>query len=319
MPSTPRRIIGVDIAKEKIDIHDLQQEKHRIVLAADYSKWVESLAQDKPDLIVMEASGGYQRDLVTLLAAAGIPFTVLNPRRVRDYAKSIGHFAKTDKIDARVIARYAEVNNLQPQPPPDASVAALRDLVARRRQLVEFHKAERNREQQARHPRVKKDIAATLKFLEKQIAKLEQDMDHEIKNTPSWHETEKLLVSVPGVGQTTARALIAEMPELGQLNRQKIAYLAGLAPLNDDSGKHSGQRHIQGGRASVRNALYMATVSATRHNPYIREFFQRLRNGEKAKKYKVALTACMRKMLLLLNSLVKTQKPFSMEVAGGTV
>jgi len=305
------RIIGVDIAKDKADIYDLRLQKHKVIEAAHYPQWVKSMASQKPDLVVMEASGGYERDLASQLAAAGIPLAIVNPRQVRDYAKAINHLAKTDSIDARVIALFAEATNVEAKPLPDSATWALSDLVERRRQLTAMRAAESNRKAQAKHPRVKTDIDDTLRFLDGQITKLEADMDREIQNSPVWREAEELLSSVPGVGPVTARVLIAEMPELGQLNREQAASLAGLAPFNDDSGKHQGMRHIQGGRHNVRNALYMATLSAIRHNPYIRRIYQHLTlTCEKPKKPKVALIACMRKLLLLLNSILKNKKTF---------
>ena len=307
------RIIGIDIAKDKADIYDLRQQRHQVIEADQYSKWVESLANEKPDLVVMEASGGYERDLAGRLAAVGIPLAIINPRQIRDYAKSINHFAKTDKIDSRVIALFAEAARIEAKPLADSATTALRDLVERRRQLVDMRAAESNRKAQARHPRVKADINTTLRFLGEQIAKLEEDMDREIQDTPAWRESENLLSSVPGIGPATARVLLTEMPELGQLNREEAACLAGLAPFNDDSGKHQGQRHIKGGRHNVRKALYMATLSATRYNPYIRRIYQRLLKGETGegpKKPKVAMIACMRKLLLLLNAILKTRTPF---------
>jgi transposase len=308
--SSPR-IIGVDVAKDKADVYDLQQQRHHVLEASGYPAWVKTLAQDKPALVVLEASGGYERDLASLLAEAGIPLAIVNPRQVRDYAKATGHLAKTDEIDARVIALFAEATRLEAKPLADADTLALGDLVERRRQLVAMRVAESCREAQARHPRVKADIGQTLRFIQRQLEKLDQEMDRAIKNSPAWREAENLLASVPGVGKVTARVLLAEMPELGRLSRQEAASLAGLAPFNDDSGRHRGQRHIRGGRTGVRNALYMAALSAKKFNPYIRQIYQRL--IEKGKSKKAALTACMRKLLLLLNSLLKNKTPFTVK------
>ena len=277
--------------------------------AYSYREWVDSLAQDKPDLVLMEATGGCERVLAGLLAAAGIPLAVVNPRQVRDYAKAINQLAKTDKIDARIIALFAEATHVEAKPLSDSATQALRDLMERRRQLVTMRVAESNREYQAAHPRVKKDIASMLKFIDKQLAKLDDDLDGEIKNSPAWREAEDLLASVPGVGKITARTLLSEMPELGRLNRQKISSLAGLAPFNCDSGMYRGQRRIRGGRGQILRVLCMACVSAIKHNPLISRIYHRLRESGKAAK--VALTACMRKMLLLLNSILKNKTPFS--------
>jgi len=304
-----KRIIGVDIAKHKADAYDLQHQKHQTIEAENYSQWVDTLAKDKPDLVVMEATGGYERVLAGLLAAAGIPLAVVNPRQVRDYAKATNQLAKTDTIDARVIARFAEAVRIEAKPLVDAATQALRDLMERRRQLVAMRVAESNREAQAAHPRVKRDIASLLQFLDRQLARLDEDLDKDIHNSPAWREAEDLLSSVPGVGKVTARTLLSEMPELGQANRQEIASLAGLAPFNCDSGQYRGQRRIRGGRGQVRRVLYMASVSASRFNPSIRRFYRHLR--ESGKPAKVALTACMRKLLLLLNSILKNKTPFA--------
>ena len=235
-----KRIIGIDVAKHKVDIYDLQRQKHQTIEAKNYGEWVDALAQDKPDLVLMEATGGYERTLAGLLAAACIPLAIVNPRQVRDYAKSINQLAKTDKIDARIIALFAEATRVQAKPPVDSTTQALRNLVERRRQLVALRVAEGNREAQADHPRVKKGIAAMLQFIDEQLAALDDDLDREIKSSPAWREAEDLLSSVPGVGKVTARTLLSEMPELGQANRREIASLAGLAPFNDDSGRHRG-------------------------------------------------------------------------------
>lgn len=304
-----KRIIGIDIAKHKADIYDLQRQKHQTLEAKNYREWVDALAQNKPDLVIMEATGGYERVIAGLLAASGIPLAIVNPRQVRDFAKAANQLAKTDAIDARVIALFGEALKIEAKSLPDHATQALRDLMERRRQLVAMRVAESNREAQAALPRVKKDIASMLRFLDKQLTKLDDDLDREIKNTPAWREAENLLSGVPGVGKVTVRTLLSEMPELGRLNRREIASLAGLAPFNDDSAQHRGQRHIRGGRGNVRRVLYMASVSAVKHNPLIGRLYRRLR--ESGKTAKVALTACMRKLLLLLNSILKTKTPFS--------
>jgi len=307
-----RRIIGIDIAKNKADIYDTQTRKHQAIEADNYHEWISTLVVDKPDLVVMEATGGYERILAGLLSAAGIPLAIVNPRQVRDYAKSINQLAKTDAIDARVIAMFAQAVHIQAKELADSATQTMRDLMERRRQLVTMRVAEKNREAQAIHPRVKKDIADMLVFLDNQLARLDDDLDDHIKNSSVWREAENLLESVPGIGKVTARTLLADMPELGRLNRQAIAALAGLAPFNDDSAGHRGHRHIRGGREQIRRVLYMACVSAIRCNPFISEFYRRLRDAGKSAK--CALTACMRKMLLLLNSIMKNKTPFSLKI-----
>jgi len=310
MPNS--RIIGIDIAKNKADVYDTRTQKHQTIEVDNYLEWVNMLKRDKPDLVVMEATGGYQRILAGLLSIAGIPLAIVNPRQVRDYAKSINQLAKTDAIDARVIAMFAQAAHVQAKALADDATQAMRDLMERRRQLVSMRVAEKNRAAQAIHPRVEKDIADVLAFLDKRLANLDDDLDDQIRNSPIWREAEDLLASVPGVGKVTARTLLADMPELGRLNRQEIAALAGLAPFNDDSAQYRGCRHIRGGRCQVRRALYMACVSAIRCNSFIGDFYRRLR--EAGKSAKCALTACMRKMLLLLNSIMKNKIPFSPKI-----
>ena len=305
---SPKRIIGVDIAKGKVDIHDLQRQKHQTIQSNGYAAWVKSLAANKPDLVVMEATGGHERILAGLLAAAEIPLAIVNPRQVRDFAKATNQLAKTDKIDARVIAQFAIATQVEAHPLADAATQTLRDLMERRRQLVNIRVAESNREAQATNAIVLKGIAGMLDCIDQLLKELDSDLDKAIQESPAWREAEDLLASVPGVGKVTARTLLAELPELGRLNRQEIASLAGLAPFNCDSGLFRGQRRIRGGRGTVRRILFMACVSAIRFNPYIRKTCQGLR--ERGKKAKLALTACMRKMILLLNSILKNKKPF---------
>ena len=309
-----RHVIGIDIASEKADVYDNQTKKHETLRKEQYQEWVDKIAAEKPDLVLIEASGGYERVLAGLLAAAGVPVNIINPRQVRDYAKSINQLAKTDAIDAQVIARFAVANEIQAKPVADKMLQALRDLVERRRQLVRMCAVEETRLKQAFEPRVKKDIAATIKFLTKKLERLDKELDGEIKNNPAWRKAEDLLAGVPGVGKVTARTLLADMPELGTLNRREAAALAGVAPYNCDSGQFRGQRRISGGRMDVRNSLYMASLSAIRHNPAISRLYVRLTSaGKEAKK---ALVACMRKLLLQLNSILKNKTPFSVEVSG---
>ena len=305
-----RRIIGVDVAKGKVDVYDLQSKKSKTLALAQYPAWVEKLAQDKPDLVILEASGGYERQLVGHLAAAELPVAIVNPGRVRHFCQAIGYQAKTDEMDARGLALYAEAVNVQAQKLPDQATLDLRALLERRRQMVAIKAAETNRLEQAYLPRVKKSLKKSIQFYEKQIAALEAEIGEIVRDVPEWREAEDLLTTVPGVGEVTARTLLAEIPDLGQLDRQQIASLAGLAPFNDDSGKRQGKRHIRGGRSEVRRVLYMATMTAAIvvKNEYITPIYKRLL--EKGKTFKVAITACMRKMLLLLNSMMKNRRPF---------
>lgn len=303
-----KRIIGIDIAKHKCDVYHLHEQRHQCFAAKQYPDLVQALAEARPDLVVMEATGGYERTLAGLLAAEQIPLAVVNPRQVRDFAKATNQLAKTDAIDARVIALFAEAVKIEAKPLLDQETQALRDIMERRRQLVAWRVSEANREQQTDNPVVKQSVRAMLQAVDRQLTELDKELDDRIRKTPAWRESEELLSSVPGVGKGTARTLMSELPELGTLSRQKISGLVGLAPLNHDSGKYRGTRHIRGGRSKVRAALYMAAVSAMRFNPSIREFYRRLRASGKS--FKVAITACMRKLLVHLNAVMKKRTPY---------
>lgn len=299
----PPHIVGVDVAKDKIDIYSLKSRQHRTIKSAYYMDWVEELKKDPPELIVMEATGGCERHLASQLAAADLPVNVVNPAQVRHFAKACAQHAKTDAIDAQVIARFAEALKLKAKAVPDEQLQELKDLVERRRQLVTMRVAEENRLGRAATKRVRKSLGDVVEYINRQIAKIEAEIDDRIQRSPAWREAEDLLTSIPGVGPVTARTLVSELPELGRANRQEIAALAGLAPYNNDSGKHRGVRRVRGGRAAVRRALYMASLAAIRCNPTIRAFYTRLVNS--GKKAKVALTACSRKLLLYMNALMK--------------
>jgi transposase len=255
---------------------------------------------------VLEATGGYERPAVAAMLAAKLPVIVVNPRQVRDFARAIGQLAKTDTIDARLLARFA--TTLQPdiRPLPDEKTLVLQEKLARRRQLVAMRTAESNRLGQTFAPAVHASIQAVLDFLDRQLKDLDDGLDQAIKDTPAWQEKVDLLKGVPGVGDQTARSLVAQLPELGQCSRGQIAALVGVAPVNRDSGAMRGRRTTFGGRASVRTALYMATLVATRHNPKIRAYYQRLVNS--GKKKMVALVAAMRKLLIILNAMLRDQK-----------
>ena len=242
------------------------------------------------------------------LAAAGIPLAVVDQRQVRDFAKATNQLATTDAIHARVIALFAEAVNVQAKPLLDAQTQALRDIMERRRQLVAMRVSEANREQQAGNPTVRQSIKSMLQAVDRQLTALDEELDDRIRKTPAWRESEELLSSVPGVGKGTARTLMSELPELGSMGRQQISGLVGLAPLNHDSGKYRGTRHIRGGRSKVRAALYMAAVSATRLNPAIKVFYRRLRDA--GKPFKIAIPACIRKLLVHLNAIMKKRTPF---------
>jgi transposase len=270
---------------------------------------VERLQRERPQLLVLEATGGYELPAVVALVAAGLPVVVVNPRQIRDFARSTGQLAKTDGLDAAVLALFAE----RVQPPvralPDAATQALDALVARRRQLVEMLVAEQNRLGMARSRgdrTVTVSLMQTIAFLTRQLGVADREIGTMIRESPVWREREDLLRSVPGIGPVVARTLLAQLPELGRLDRRAIAKLVGVAPLNRDSGTWRGRRTIHGGRASVRAAIYMAALVASRRNPVLTAFYQRLLAAGKPKK--LALVACMRKLLTILNTMLRSQQ-----------
>jgi transposase len=274
---------------------------------------VEQLRTRRPACVVLEATGGLQVPLASALAVGGIPVAVVNPRQVRDFAKATGQLAKTDAIDAQVLARFADAVRPTPRPLPDEATQQLGALLTRRRQLIEMLVAEQQRMQRAPRP-IQRQIQAHLTWLKQQLAGLDEDLTHRIQATPLWCEHEDLLHSVPGIGPVVSRTLLAELPELGTLTHKQIAALVGVAPLNRDSGTLRGRRMIWGGRTVVRSVLYMSAVVAARHNPVIKAFYQRLRTAGKVPK--VALVACMHKLLTILNAMVKHQTPWRLSAQG---
>ena len=306
--STPIHV-GIDVSKGKVAVCILPQDERFEVPEEKYGQLAKKLIRLEPELVVMEATGGYERPLRLKLLKYGLPVAVVNPRQVRDYAKALGVLAKTDSIDSFIIARFAK--DVQPTPNRNESEEhqVLRELLARRRQLVSMRTSESNRRHQAVSKRVSCSIKESITHLNRQLRLLEQEIDTFIKKLPDWQEKEEILRSAPGVGEQTFRTLASELPELGELSREEIASLVGIAPLNRDSGKYHGRRHIRGGRIGVRNALYMACITAIRKNPVIRVFYERLRGC--GKQFKVALTACMRKLLTILNAMVKQKRKFS--------
>jgi len=267
-----------------------------------------------PTVIVVEATGGYERALVAACAAAGLPVAIVNPRQVRAFAQALGYTAKTDDIDADVLAAFGARVQPTPRALADAATQALAALVARRRQLIEMIGMERQRLEQAPPTgRITRDLRNHIRWLERRVSDVDDEIGTAIQTSPIWRVHEDLLRSVPGVGPITARTLLAELPELGTLDRRAIAALVGVAPFNCDSGQHRGHRHIWGGRASVRTALYMAAVSAARHNPTLATFYRRLRTA--GKPAKVALVATMRKLITILNAMLKHQARWNAEVA----
>ena len=261
------------------------------------------MQQISPTLIVMEATGGYETAAASTLGVAGLPLAIVNPRQARDFAKSLGRLAKTDKIDASVLAHFGEATRPEPRNLPDEQTVLLQALLVRRRQLINMLIAEKNRYGMT-HETQQMRVQEHIEWLEAELKDLDEALHEQLQQSPIWQEKERLLRSVPGVGPVTVMTLLAELPELGQINRKKIAALVGVAPFNCDSGKMHGKRAIWGGRAAVRNALYMATLSATRHNDVIRAHYHHLL--EEGKPKKVALVACMRKLLTILNALIRT-------------
>lgn len=303
--------VGIDVAKHSFDMAIVPEGKS---LSFDYDdNGLEQLLKQLPEagtcLIVMEATGGYQRRLVAELVNAGHHVAVANPRQVRDFAKGLGILAKTDRIDARMIARFGQ--HVRPRVVAKSSKkqVELEQFVIRRRQLIELRTAEKNRREAMTSKAVGKSVQRMIDVLNKQIKRFEKDILALIESDDDLKQKAELLNSVPGVGNVTSATLVAELPELGQLNRQQIAALAGLAPFNRDSGKFHGTRHIRGGRASVRSTLYMATLTARRCNPVIREFAQRLEAA--GKPFKVVMTACMRKLLVIINTMIKNNSHWS--------
>jgi transposase len=302
--------VGIDVSKGRLDVCVRPGEQHWSVGNDDKGRGdlVSKLASVSPTLVVLEATGGYQAPVVAELALAGIAVAVVNPRQVRDFAKATGRLAKTDAVDAAAIAHFAESIRPEPRAMVDEQTLELQALMVRRRQLIDMRTAETNRLEACRVERVRKDIHKTISWLTRRIGEVDDDIDKMIRKTPLWREREDLLSSAIGVGKTTARTLLTSLPELGTLNRRQIAALAGLAPFNNDSGKRVGKRSIRGGRAEVRAMLYMATVSAVRFNPALRTMYRRLLDAGKLKK--VALVACARKLLTILNAMVRTKSPW---------
>lgn len=295
---------GIDVSKNSFDvvIHETQTHEAFPMSQAGFRKAIRLLKNNDIALVVMEATGGYELELFLALADADLTVAVVNPRQARDFAKATGKLAKTDKIDAGVIALMAALLHPNPTERPDETLLKIKALAARRRQLANMITAEKNRQRQAREPLVKKSLTSVLDALQEQLDAIDNDMQQTIDASPTLHETAEILRSVPGLGDKSAAKIVATLPELGAVNRRQIASLVGLAPRNRDSGQMRGKRTTGGGRAVVRTTLYMPTLVATRHNPVIRNYYQHLLANGKTKM--VALTACMRKLLTILNALV---------------
>ncbi len=306
--------VGIDVAKAQLDVA-VRPSGQQWVTATDsvsLDELVGRLQDLQPELIVLEATGGREAGVVAALAAAGLPLAVVNPRQVRDFARAVGQLAKSDVLDARVLAHFAQVIPPTPRPLPDAQAQELAALLARRRQLIGMATAERQRLDTAL-PAVQAHIQRHLAWLDEELAELDHLLGERVQASPVWRERENLLRSVPGIGPSTALTLLADLPELGHLDRKAIAALVGVAPLSCESGTWRGRRIIWGGRARVRSALYMATLVASRHNPRIAAFYERLCSAGKPKK--VALIACMHKLLTILNAMLRQGSRWSVQTA----
>ena len=306
-----RPYVGIDVAKATLDVaigsdgEMVQVENSE----AGIAQLVKRLVEVAPALVVLEATGGYESLVAAAIAGRGIAVAVVNPRQVRDFAKATGVLAKTDRIDARVLARFAEAVRPEPRPLPTAEAKELEEFLGRRRQIVDMLTMEKNRLSIASTERMKKSLKKHIAWLEEALRRANDDIDTAVRNSPAWREQEDLLRSFPGIGPVSARTVLGELPELGALNRKKIAALVGVAPLNRDSGTLQGTRTCWGGRANVRQVLYMATIAAVRCNPVIRRVYLALR--ARGKKHKVALVACMRKVLTILTAMVRDQRRWS--------
>jgi transposase len=306
--------VGIDVSKARLDIAVHEPTTCWQVDNTDrgIAELVMRLKELGPALILLEATGGFELPLVVELMHARLPVCVSNPRRVRDFARSTGQLAKTDKLDARILAQMAAVLRPEPRPLPTDEEEQLTALLTRRRQLLDMLTVEKNRLHTVRTS-MRQDITEHIAWLKQKLAKLDEEIERFIQSSSIWKEKDTILQSVPGVGRVTSSTLLGMLPELGKLNRQQIAALVGVAPLNKDSGKKRGKRRIFGGRAAVRSVLYMAALAATKFNPKIKIFYQHLLKQGKEKK--VALTACMRKLLVILNAMLRSKQPWQSESA----
>lgn len=302
--------VGIDVSKDRLDVAVRPDGEVFTVErnASGVDRLIERMRALAPTVIALEATGGFETVVAAALAAAALPMVVVNPAQIRAFARALGQRAKTDPIDAAVIAHFAEATKPEPRPLADEATRLLADLVARRRQIVEMIGAESQREKRIGVPRLRKSIRRVIGMLEKELAELDGDIDAGVRGSPAWREKEDLLASVPGVGPIISRTLIADLPELGTLSRKQIAALAGLAPFTRQSGQWKGRSFIGGGRASVRTALFMGALVAMRHNPVLKSFFERLIAAGKPKM--VALIAVARKLLTILNAIVRDKRPW---------
>ena len=306
-----RNCIGIDVAKQYFDLHSLKTgQDQRMENSTDgIRQCVATCNKIRPELIVMEATGGYERPLAGTLQAEGFAVSVVNPRRIRDFAKAAGQIAKTDRLDARIIAQFAATLEPMPTERISENTQKLKALVARRSQLVELHTAESNRLEHADGREIQRSIAAVVKVIEAQLKNIDRQINQQIENTPRLRQRSEILESVPGIGPTTANMLVTELPELGRLNRRQIAALVGVAPIARDSGTFRGKRMTGGGRKKIRSRLFMPTLVAVRYNPILRAYYNRLLSRGKCKM--VALVAVMRKLICIMNTMAKNNQKWN--------
>jgi transposase len=302
-------VVGIDVSKQRLDFHILPTHEAFAVDrdAAGIEAAIDRLAPLRPQIVAVEATGGFETVVAASLTAAGLPLVVVNPAQIRAFAQALGKRAKTDPIDAAVIAQFVVATNPEVRPLPDVETRALADLVARRRQIIQMIVAERQREKRAA-ARTRRSIARLIKVLEKELTSVDQDIDDAVRGSPIWREKEDLLSSVPGVGPVIARTIIAELPELGTLDRRQVAALTGLAPWTRQSGQWRGRTFIGGGRVAVRSAIFMGAMVAVRFNPQLKAFHQRLAAAGKPKM--VALVAVARKLITILNAILRDRRPW---------
>lgn len=302
--------VGIDVSKDRLDVHVRPREQAFVVTrdGKGLHELVERLRNVQPSLIAVEATGGFETVVAAAIAGAQLPLAVVNPAQVRHFAQAVGKRAKTDPIDAAVIARFAEAVKPEPRALPDEAARLLAELVSRRTQIIEMLVAERQREKRASAERVRKSLSRHIRMLEKELPEVDRDIDGMVRGSPVWRAKEDLLITFPGVARTITRNMLADLPELGRLTRREIASLVGIAPFTRQSGKWNGKSMIGGGRPSVRSALYMAALSAIRCNPLMREFYQRLLARGKPKM--VALIAVARKVLTVLNAMLRDNRPW---------
>jgi transposase len=300
-----KSFIGIDVSKQLLEVaaHESDYQYRCANKVSGFGQLIAELISLRPALIVIEATGGLETGVVSALAAAGLPVVMINPRQVRDFARALGQLAKTDRLDARVLAHFAAAIRPPLRPIKAKEQQELDALTGRRGQLVEILADEKNRRVSAASDTVRDQIKEHIDWLEDCIAELDKQIKALLQTSPRWQVKDQILQSVPGIGPVASFSLIADLPELGRLNRQQISKLVGVAPLNHDSGQQRGTRHIYGGRAGLRRVLYMAALTAARHNAVIKEFYQRLRANNKP--FKVAITACMRKLLAIINVMIR--------------